>query len=107
MTFGVKFNTGDGSSNILITNEETPPGLFLDLYSLIGDSSVSTSYINLTNVTKPIQIVTSWDNIFGTFQVPSTTVEYNFTAQTAVVTVTWFSPSQSSGKKCWFCILEA
>jgi hypothetical protein len=107
MTFGVKFNAGDGSNNILITNEETPPGLFLGLFSLIGQTSVNTSYINLVNVTKPIQVISSWDNIFGTFQVPSTTVSYDFVAKTAVVTVTWFSPFSSNGKKCWFYILEA
>lgn len=107
MTFGVKFNAGDGSDNILITNEETPPGLFLGLFSLIGQTGVATSYINLTNVTKPIHVIASWDNVSGTFQVPSTTVSYDFVAKTAVVTVSWFSSLQSNGKKCWFYILEA
>tara|TARA_B110000259_G_C14021909_1_gene403347 strand:+ start:829 stop:1152 length:324 start_codon:yes stop_codon:yes gene_type:complete len=107
MTFGVKFNTGAGTNNVLITNDETPPGLFLGLFSLIGNTNVSTSYINLTNVTKPVQVVTAWDTIGGTFQVPSTTVTYDFPNKTAVVTVTWFGAFGNNGKKAWFAILEA
>ena len=107
MTFGVKFNTGTGADNILISNEDTPPGLFHSLHSIVGYQSISTETINLTNVTKPLYVATFWENFSAVWLAPSVTISYNFPNKTAVATVSFTGTFFAAGNTCWFYFLEA
>lgn len=107
MSFGVKFNTGTGSDNVLITNDDTPPGLFHSFHSVTITSGQTSATINLTNVTRPLNVVAIWNSVANVLSSPTVSISYNYPNQTAVASISFSFTYFAGGKVAYFYFLEA
>lgn len=107
MSFGVKFNTGTGSDNVLITSDDTPPGVFHSVHTITITAGQTSATINLTDVTKTLYVASIWETKLASIASPSVSITYDTANKTAVANVTFIFTLFSGGETCNFLFLEA